>query len=278
MISWRLNWTLNELFSIDNYSKHKQTLTSSSVFWLALAVKFFPTLWKRPILLRLKEGGAFYVREFMSLYIYKEIFVDKCYDYPVLTVEEPAIMDIGGNTGLFTLRMKQLYPDATIYSFEPFASNYQQLSKTIEVSKLNKVTAFPFGIGGTTRTERLYIHKNNVGGHSIMRSETNSDAYTEIELVSISEMFQRLNLTKCHLLKMDCEGAEYEIIKKLDHELASKIEKIVFEPTPTAYEVNEITEHLKNIGFYMVDRDGLCVAINRGLENLQSSRLTMMED
>ncbi|MEJ7778804.1 MAG: FkbM family methyltransferase, partial [Daejeonella sp.] len=172
-------------------------------------------------------------------------------------------MDIGGNTGLFSLRMKQLYPEAKIFSFEPFQSNFKQLSATIEASKLKDVSAFPFGIGGTTRTERLYIHKNNIGGHSIMQSETNSDAYTEIELVSIREMFNKLKITKCNLLKMDCEGAEYEIIKNIDQELAASIERIVFEPTPTAYDVNELTEHLKSVGFEMVDRDGLCVAVNK---------------
>lgn len=262
MKSWRLNWTLNELFSADNYAKHKKALTSSSIFWLALIVKFFPGVWKKPILLRLKEGGGFYVKEFMTLYIYKEVFVDKCYDYPVLTVKDPVIMDIGGNTGLFSLRMKQLYPDAIVYSFEPFAPNFKQLSVTIAASKLKDVSAFPFGIGGTTRKERLYIHKNNIGGHSIIQSETNSDAYTEIDLISIVKIFKKLKITKCHLLKMDCEGAEYEIIKNIDRELAASIEKIVFESTPTAYNVDELTEHLENVGFKMLDRDGLCVAIN----------------
>ncbi len=198
----------------------------------------------------------------MTLYIYKEIFVDKCYDYPALPVKDPVIMDIGGNIGLFSLRMKQLYPDAEIFSFEPFQSNFEQLTSTVEVSKLKNVSAFPFGIGGTTRKERLYIHKNNVSGHSILQSETNSDVYTDIELVSIREIFKKLKITKCHLLKMDCEGAEYEIIKNIDRELAASIEKIVFEATPSLYDLNELLGHLKNVGFNMVDRDGLCVAIN----------------
>ncbi|MHB1177219.1 MAG: FkbM family methyltransferase [Daejeonella sp.] len=263
MKSWRVNWTLNELFSAENYVKHREVLKSSSFFWLALGVKFFPKVWRKPILLRLKDGGAFYVKEFMTLYIYKEIFVDKCYDYPALGINNPVIIDIGGNTGLFSLRMKQLYPEASIFSFEPFQSNFRQLSATIEASNLKNVSAFPFGIGGTTRKERLYIHKNNIGGHSIMQSQANSNVYTEIELVSIREMFEQLKITKCNLLKMDCEGAEFEIIKNIDQELAASIEKIVFESTPTAYDVNELTDHLKNVGFEMVDRDGLCVAVNR---------------
>lgn len=263
MKSWKLNWALTELFSVNNYAKHKKVLKSSYIFWLALNVKFFPWIWKKPILLRLREGGAFYVKEFMTLYIYKEVFIDKCYDFPILTAKDPIIIDIGGNTGLFSLRMKQLYPETTVYAFEPFASNFEQFSDTIKVSELKNVVAFPYGVGGTTRKEKLYIHKKNIGGHSILHSQTNTDDYTEIDLVSIKEIFKKLKITKCHLLKMDCEGAEYEIIKNIDLELSASIEKIVFETTPLAYDVNELTEHLKNVGFNMIERDGLCVAINK---------------
>lgn len=263
MKSWKLNWALSELFTANNYAKHKKGLKSPHIFWLALIVKFFPWIWKKPILLRLREGGAFYVKEFMTLYIYKEVFIDKCYDFPVLTVRNPVIIDIGGNTGLFSLRMKQLYPEASVYAFEPFAPNFKQFSDTINVSKLKNVMAFPYGVGGNTRKEKLYIHKKNIGGHSILNSQTNSEAYTEIDLVSIKEIFEKLKITKSHLLKMDCEGAEYEIIKNIDLELSASIEKIVFESTPMAYNINELTEHLKNVGFDMIERDGLCVAINK---------------
>ena len=49
----------------------------------------------------------------MTLYIYKEIFVDRCYD---LTLDRsfPVIIDIGANSGLFALRIRQLYPSAQI--------------------------------------------------------------------------------------------------------------------------------------------------------------------
>lgn len=263
MKSWKLNWALTELFSVSNYAKHKKALKSPYMFWLTLIVKFIPWIWKKPILLSLREGGAFYVKEFMTLYIYKEIFIDKCYDFPILTVKNPIIIDIGGNTGLFSLRMKQLYPEASIYAFEPFAPNFKQFSDTINVSELKNVMAFPYGVGGTTRKEKLYINKKNIGGNSILESRNNSKAFTEIDLVSIKEIFEKLKITKIHLLKMDCEGAEYEIIKDIDLLLSASIEKIVFEPTPMEYNFNELTEHLNNVGFNMIETDGLCVAINK---------------
>ena len=54
------------------------------------------------------------VKEFMTLYIYKEIFVEGCYDLSLATDPAPFIIDVGANTGLFIIRMKQLYPNAKV--------------------------------------------------------------------------------------------------------------------------------------------------------------------
>ncbi|HEY0057038.1 MAG TPA: FkbM family methyltransferase [Pedobacter sp.] len=261
MKSWRLDWTLKELFSIKNYKNHADALRHPSRFWIALFLKFIPDLWRKPLLLELKQGGSFFVRKFMTLYIYKEIFIDKCYDNPVLSGLDPVIVDIGANTGLFAIRMKQLYPESQIFCFEPNELNFEQLSINVQASKMSFIKPFQFGVGGRSRKEKLYTHKHNLGGHSIIQSEANSDEYTEIEIVAISEVFENLNIDKCDLLKIDCEGAEYEIIKSINRELAMRIEKIIFEPTASVYDVNELLEHLTNVGFVMIDNEGLYIAV-----------------
>lgn len=262
---WRLNWTLREILTPKNYAQHKNALQSSWRYWMTLVLKFFPQLWKKPVLLRLKEGGAFYVNEFMSLYIYREVFVDKYYDYPELSTKDPVIFDIGANTGFFAIRMKQLYPSSVIYCFEPFPSNFKQLSTNIELSNFKDVNLLPIGVGGASRKEKLFIHKNNIGGHSIIQSETNNDQFVEIELISLKQIFKNQGISRCDFLKMDCEGAEGEIIKSLDTDLAASIDKIIFEPTPTVYDFEEIKNHLRSLGFSIVDQRGLCVAINQNV-------------
>ncbi|HEY1054919.1 MAG TPA: FkbM family methyltransferase [Emticicia sp.] len=247
--NWRLNWALGQLFSFPSYKQQNAALKSSWPFWFSLIAKFFPDLYKRPVLLKLKEGGQFYIRDFMSLYIYKEIFVDKTYDYPDLQKINPVIIDIGANTGLFTLRMKQLYKDASIYSFEPFPSNFQQLSENVKLSSLEDVVLYKKGVGGESRTEKLYINKKNIGGHSLYQNEAQSDDYVEIEITSLEEVLNSLKVERFDLLKMDCEGAEFEIIKSITPELAKRIDIIIFESTESIYHIDELTSHLKGIGF-----------------------------
>ena len=82
----------------------------------------------------------------MTLYIYKEIFVDGCYD---LTFDRaaPFVVDIGANSGLFALRLKQLYPSAKIACYEPFPPNFAQLENTIAVNSLDEVTPLQKAVG-----------------------------------------------------------------------------------------------------------------------------------
>ncbi len=238
-------------------------LHSPFAFWFALFAKLVPHLWRPPIRLRLKRGGEFDVNEFMTLYIYKEIFVDGCYDFPRLPGNEPAIIDIGANTGLFAIRMMQIYPHAKLFAYEPMPGNYRQLQGNLRVSKIADCMAFQEGVGGRARAEKLFIHSRNVGGHSIYADIASSDKSIEIQLVDIRTALDRLQGRVCNLLKLDCEGAEYEIMKSLDKEAARRIERIIFEPTPTMYNIEELKLHLDEIGYHVQWNDGIFVALRR---------------
>lgn len=235
-------------------------------YWLALLLKFFPGIYDRPIRLKLRAGGVFCIVDFMSLYIYNEIFIEKSYDYPDLGIIDPLIIDIGANTGLFTLRMKELYPKATLICYEPFHSNFEQLSVNIKLSELDDVKLINKGVGGNSRSEKLYINKNNIGGHSLFELEARSNEFVTIDIQGVAEIIRNLTNKRVHLIKMDCEGAEYEIIKALDISLVSEIEIILFESTESVYELNELLDHLRSIGFSIEFKENSCNYIARNLK------------
>ncbi len=264
--SWRFKWTINQIFTFSNYKKHQQVLVASWKYWLAIILKFFPGVYNRPISLSLKAGGTFCIMDFMTLYIYNEIFIEKSYDYPDLGIVDPLIIDIGANTGLFTLRMKELYPKATLLCYEPFLSNFEQLSQNIKLSELENIQLINKGVGGSSRSEKLYINKNNIGGHSLFELEARSNEFVNIDIQGIDEVIKGLSQNRIHLIKMDCEGAEYEIIKALDAVLVSKVEIILFESTESVYDLTELLEHLRSIGFSIEFKENSCNYIARNLK------------
>lgn len=261
MKSWRLNWALAEVSESSNFARHRRALRGAWKFWAAMVLKFVPHVWPFTIRLNLSQGGVIAVDQFMTLFIYKEIFVDGCYDLELPENHEPLIVDVGANTGLFILRMKQLYPQAHVYAFEPLPTNYAQLQTNLRLSELDRVRTFMQGVGGTARKETLYIHPRNVGGHSIFQNQTGGKQRVEIELIDIEALLRLLDGKSCDLLKLDCEGAEYEIIKSISSETAQRFERILFEATPSLYDVEELTQHLENVGYRIERHKGLHMAV-----------------
>ncbi len=257
--SWRLNWAIDQMLEVSSFSKHQAALNSHLQFWRALALKIIPKLWTRPVHMKLKNGGEFLVHEFMTLYIYKEIFIDGCYDHPRLAHEAPTIIDVGANTGLFAIRMKQLYPSANVHCYEPMPENFQSLRTNLAMSKFNLCTTHLEGVGGLARNEKLYIHKKNLGGHSIYQGIA-SDKFVDIQLIDLHSALDRLNGKHCDLLKLDCEGAELEIIKSMDASVAERIQHIVLEPTPSKYHIDEVITPLTSLGYKVRWNEGLCIA------------------
>lgn len=258
--SWRLAWALGELTDAPAYRKHARVLHQPWKYWIAICAKLVPHLWPFAVHLRLRDGGSIAVVDFMTLYIYKEVFVDGCYDPPLASSPKATVIDIGANTGLFALRAKQLHPHAAIWCYEPSPVNYAQLNANLARSRFEDCSASRKGVGGKARTERLYLHKGNIGGHSIDATLADTTTYVDIELVDLESVLAALGGRACDLLKIDCEGAEYEIIMSIDSVLADRIDRIVFESTPSRYDLGALLGHLEALGYRVERHKGLHVA------------------
>ena len=191
-----------------------------------MPLKFIPSLYERPICVRLKDGISVPLYEFMSIYIYVEIFGGKCYDITLSGTRSPKILDIGANTGMFALRMKQFYFDSQSVYFEPFTMNFKRLTETLAMNSLDGVNAVRSGVAATSRKDRLYIHPRNVGGHSLIQSVAGqrgkNASFVDIELVDLGAALDAIVGGHCDLVKMDREGAEYDIIKSITPVLAER--------------------------------------------------------
>ena len=66
--------------------------------------KFFPSSSSRPLDLKLLVGKTLRIREFWSLFLFDEIFMENCYESPEVVRWGPfgTIVDIGANIGFFT--------------------------------------------------------------------------------------------------------------------------------------------------------------------------------
>lgn len=248
MQSFRLDWISSTLCSRQDWQDERRVLATPWRFYFAVVAKLIPGLWPWPITLQLKTGAKIRIDEFMTLCIVHELFVEEVYEIPDLPEQDLKLaVDIGANSGLFALWFKQRYPQARVLSFEPFPTNYERLRHTIEANGLTNVEAHQAAVGGHARQEKLHIHPKNVGGHSIVDSV--GEESINVDVRAVADVIASLDGQTVDYLKLDCEGAEREILEAMNAAQAAQVARVVYEPSPELYEVSKLEDHLSGLGY-----------------------------
>jgi FkbM family methyltransferase len=216
-------------------------LVLKSASYLFEIKKYFPDL----VLERHKEGVLarfnglqIYIESSEEFFIVKEVFLEK--DYNLLSNENFVVFDIGMNIGISSLFFALNKKVTQIYSFEPVVTTYDQAVYNLELNPTysNKIEAFNFGLGGSSRVEQV-LYNSQAKGNCGIRLESSpaidKDNAEEIE-INIKDISAILpDLMAKHsgqkkVLKIDCEGAEYEIVQKLnDANLLADIDVLLIE-------------------------------------------------
>ena len=134
-----------------------------------------------------------------------DIFLDDVYGLNFFKSYLPQvnrIIDIGANQGLFTLAAKNIF-DAEIHAYEPNPEIIQHLKYHAD---LIHSTCFNEAVGLASGFINMETGKDSLHGKARLTNEGN------IPQVSIADAIARMN-GKPDLLKLDCEGAEWEILK-----------------------------------------------------------------
>jgi len=127
------------------------------------------------------------------------------------------VIDIGAYIGLFGMALAKKHPDITVYAFEPISINYQNILRGLEANGIQNVRAFHLAITGDGRElEMLYCHGFMGGSTSrqIQRENISSaHLFEKVRSKTLDQIFDEFGIQSCKLLKIDCEGSEYEILQ-----------------------------------------------------------------
>ena len=183
--------------------------------------------------IRLRKSGAkFQVRKAMDVWSVKETFLDRFYEkYGTEIGEGWKIVDIGAGIGEFTLFALLGHPQNFVYAFEPYPRSFDLLSDNLAANQIANAQIFPEAIGAETGTlaldlssgEPLQIQSFSLDSASIQ------EEVLKVRSLSLEDAFNRLGLEACDLLKLDCEGAEYDILFHTTASVLGRIDRIVME-------------------------------------------------
>lgn len=132
-----------------------------------------------------------------------DIFLDDVYGLRNAASDYVSILDVGANVGFFALYARIRFPNSVIHSYEP---NAQLVPFLNHQASLAKARVFFEAVGEKNGTINLIHGSESVLTRSVLDNEG------VIPQVAFSEAVKRIG-GKVDLVKLDCEGAEWSILK-----------------------------------------------------------------
>lgn len=175
-----------------------------------------------------------------------QVFCKKIYQVE----KDSVVIDIGANIGIFSL-FAAFNGSRKVFAYEPNSEAYNCIINNISKNNLKDII-IPFKLGVTSESnETVKILKAASPQNSITYEKigTSDNGYEFVNTISLNDIVLKQNIPFVDLLKLDCEGSEYDIISSTNETTFSKIKSIVVEYHNAR--VGEIISKLKKNGFYL---------------------------
>jgi FkbM family methyltransferase len=141
---------------------------------------------------------------------YEEIFIRKIYSFKSDN-SKPLIIDCGANIGLSIIFFKTLYPQAKLIAFEPDETIFKLLQENIRNFNFETVDLKQKAVWKSN--EDLYFHsQGGLSGSLVL--EIKQDVI-KVKAFRLKELLNQ----KVDFLKIDIEGAEYDVLVDCSEEL-----------------------------------------------------------
>jgi len=143
-----------------------------------------------------------------------EIFVSNVYRSPRSIDRDSVkrIVDVGANVGFTVAYLAARYPGARIDAFEPHPKHLATLRRTISLNRLDdRVFVHPAAAGVSDGSSKLL----SAGVCStIDAQEKQREVASGLEAIEVPvvDFFSAIGSSPIDLLKIDCEGAEYDLL------------------------------------------------------------------
>jgi FkbM family methyltransferase len=185
------------------------------------------------------------IDEFFS---FVEVFVLREYDVPGVNWKSlQTIIDVGANVGAATLWFALRAPQATILAVEPSSTAAPLLTRNVHANQLDaRVRVAEVAL--TDRTGRVELRQDGSSVFGAIGKSCNGGEM--VPAVSLKDLLEQHKLSHVDFMKLDCEGAEFDIIHSSDDRLLRRLRFIAGEyHSRTRADVQHLIARLESAGF-----------------------------
>jgi len=184
-----------------------------------------------------------------DLMAFTHVWIIEEYSRPGFEIsDDDIVIDIGAHIGLFSLFASQFCKKGKIFSFEPINENFELLKENIKINEISNIYLFNNAVSDTSSTITLYQSEDDSGHSKFIKTSKSVKVISK----SLKEFLDENKIEQCDLLKLDCEGSEYEIMKSLPLKYFEKFKKIIIEyhlADSKPQLIEELKIKLKNLSY-----------------------------
>lgn len=166
-----------------------------------------------------------------------------------LSKKSKVIMDIGANTGFYSLLAKAVNSESRVIGFEPVKHIFNCYEKNIEINNF-KIESYNMAVSYKNQSSNIFYENTNKNIYSASLDKKFAESHSSkkisahtVKSIAIDKFIQEKQISNLDLLKIDVEGHEESVlngmvkclknfkptllIEILTDELGTKVQKIL---------------------------------------------------
>jgi FkbM family methyltransferase len=150
-----------------------------------------------------------------------------------LAAQPIRVVDIGAHVGAFACQLAQRVPQATLFCYEPSEATAAYLRRNVTQNGLSsRITVSELAVASTTGWAEF---ADNGAGSALngLASATGAAGTIKVQTISLAEVMAAAG-GPVEVVKIDCEGGEYDLVLGSPAELWAPVQRVVLEYHPSS--------------------------------------------
>lgn len=219
------------------------------------------------------KHNYFYLKTNQTSFLTRELFWKKAENFEYTNIfigligKVSTFFDVGANIGYYSILGCKINPSLTVFAFEPSTGVFIYMCENLKINRLlENVTVEPIALSDVNgkidfyemRNEKFPTIYNLSGEHNIGAKTDRITNKVKIESTTLDTYLSEIKINSVDLIKLDTEGAEYQILKGATKTIDTHKPIVICETLFNKIEKElDIIMRKHNYEFYNHTRDGL---------------------